>query len=253
MIGAENDKAGLVLNCHEVPNLLCSILWGTRRPRPLGGDVIGHWLLFSTLARSGGCGPSAGSGYPARRRFSGRWRRQEKRPRWRCHPRRDRGPDRGFAQRAMRQLDTKRRVPAQKKPQRFGFFHRGKEPFRHLPAGPAAPPRPGRPLRQQSSCYGPLRRARPAGRLRSAASRATKEKVPSARNGRAGAPRACLMGIYILPCVWLADRLAPPAAKAAGGRCNWPLVIVFVTGAFLRLRRVRRPRPTSQAWFMHLI
>jgi hypothetical protein len=32
LIGAENDKAGLVLKCHEVPNLLCTILWGTRSP-----------------------------------------------------------------------------------------------------------------------------------------------------------------------------------------------------------------------------
>ena len=76
----------------------------------------------------------------------------------------------------------------------------------------------GRPLRQPSPCVVPPRRARPAGRLRSAASRATKEKVTRARSGRAGAPRTGLMGIYIVSCVWLADHLAPPAAKAAGGR-----------------------------------
>ena len=42
LIGAENDKAGLVLNCHKVPNLLCSILWGTRRAIPPGSGRA--WL-----------------------------------------------------------------------------------------------------------------------------------------------------------------------------------------------------------------
>jgi hypothetical protein len=46
LIGAENDKAGLVLNCHEVPNWLCSILWGTSRASPPGST--------SALPRVGG-------------------------------------------------------------------------------------------------------------------------------------------------------------------------------------------------------
>ena len=41
LIGAENDKAGLVLKCHEVPNLLCTILWGTR-----SAACRGYWLGF---------------------------------------------------------------------------------------------------------------------------------------------------------------------------------------------------------------